>query len=322
MLRSSELNLILFEGQDYVKREHFVENFELLDKTYGELAKNNSEYVVTTGNANTYLATLDRELTGYYEGLCLKIKIHVDSTSNCTLNVNGLGAKYIKDSYGNIVTNLKKNVPYHVCYCEGAFILLGKGGGGNAQPSYVLENYTFTNDTGPQKGTMKNNGTKIFTPGRSNIALSGFYADGSYVKGEPNLIPENLVAGLTYFGIKGAATIESLGGYRFKEGSYKIPVSDKVPLPEASPVTIDCGFTPKFIMMIPRTIIDTPAIAVYYFGQWLQIQMNVDGNEHYVRNEWAVFNENGFTTVPSVMTKEFRSRQLIFSKIIYYYAFG
>ncbi len=206
MLRSSELNLILFEGQDYVKREHFVENFELLDKTYGELAKNNSEYVVTTGNVNTYLATLDRELTGYYEGLCLKIKIHVDSTGNCTLNVNGLGAKYIRDSYGNIVKNLKKDIPYHVCYNGSDFILLGKGGGGNATADKILSGYTATVDGGPITGIMPNQGAKIYTPGRSNIAIPEGYHNGQgYIKGDSNLIPENILDTVEIWGIKGKA---------------------------------------------------------------------------------------------------------------------
>lgn len=269
MLRSSELNLILFEGQDYVKREHFVENFELLDKTYGKLAKNNSEYVVTTGNANTYLATLDRELTGYYEGLCLKIKIHVDSTNKCTLNVNGLGAKYIKDSYGNIVTNLKKNVPYHVCYCEGAFILLGKGGGGNAQPSHVLENYTFTNDAGPQKGTMKNNGTKIFTPGRSNIVLGGYYDADSYIKGDSNFIPENILDTAEIWGIKGKAK-----ELHEESGEAKVDT------------TITLDFTPKIIFIYFNSRIG----AVYSpignlateTGSSSYLTLSVSGNTFYV----------------------------------------
>lgn len=204
MLKSANLGLNIFEGPDNVRRINFVENFELLDKTYGELAKNNSDYVLTTGNANTYLATLDRTLTSYYEGLCLKIKIHVDSTGNCTLNVNNLGAKYIKDSYGNIVKNLKKDIPYHVCYNGSDFILLGKGGGGNATSDKILSGYTATVDDGPITGTMANQGAKIYTPGRSNIAIPEGYHNGQgYIKGDPNFIPENILAGKTMFGITG-----------------------------------------------------------------------------------------------------------------------
>lgn len=245
MQRSENLDLILFEGQDYVKREHFVENFEKLDKGYGNLLKNNSDYVLTTGNVNTYLATLDRALTSYYEGLCLKIKIHVDSTGNCTLNVNGLGAKYIRDSYGNIVTNLKKDIPYHICYNGSDFILLGKGGGGNAQPNHVLENYTFTNDAGPQKGTMKNNGTKIFTPGRSNIALSGYYADGSYIKGDPNFIPENILDTAEIWGIKGKSKkAEHVSG----RNTLILPPKS-IYNPDIAHHTIDFGFEPSLLLV-------------------------------------------------------------------------
>lgn len=203
MLKSANLGLNIFEGPDNVRRINFVENFELLDKTYGELVKNNSEYVRTTGNANTYLVSKDG-LTSYYEGLCLKIKIHVDSTNNCTLNVNNLGAKYIRDSYGNIVKNLKKNIPYHVCYNGSDFILLGKGGGGNATSDKILSGYTATVDGGPITGTMPNQGVKIYTPGRYNIAIPEGYHNGQgYIKGEPNLISENIAGGVTLFGITG-----------------------------------------------------------------------------------------------------------------------
>ena len=288
MQRSENLDLILFEGQDYVKRINFVENFEKLDKSYGNLLKNTSDYVLTTGNANTYLATLDRKLTSYYEGLCLKIKIHIDSTGNCTLNLNGLGAKYIRDSYGNIVKNLKKNIPYHVCYCEGDFILLGKGGGGNAQPIQVLENYTFTNDSGPQKGTMKNNGTKIFIPGRSNIALSGYYADGSYIKGEPNLIEANIVKGVSLFGINGNATIQSLGGFKKKSGTVYIQGYS------GTPTHCYCGFEPK-IIFIWREASDFHGIMLYNEGAYMCCASGGKTSEY--KLHWCDINEDGFTVL-------------------------
>lgn len=251
MLKSANLGLNIFEGPDNVRRINFVENFELLDKTYGELAKNNSEYVLTTGNANTYLATLDRKLTSYYEGLCLKIKIHVDSTGNCTLNVNNLGAKYIKDSYGNIVKNLKKNIPYHVCYCEGSFILLGKGGGGNATSNKILSGYTATVDGGPITGTMPNQGAKIYTPGRYNIAIPAGYHNGQgYIKGDPNFIPENIVSGANLFGVQGTATIESLGGVRYYIAN-NVGAGNK----------ITCGFRPTIIKGYSNTSV--PAKAYY-----------------------------------------------------------
>lgn len=203
MLKSANLGLNIFEGQDNVKRTSFVENFELLDREYGTLVKNNSEYVKTSGNANTYLASKDG-VTSYYEGLCLKIKIHIDSTGNCTLNLNGLGAKYIRDSYGNIVKNLKKDIPYHVCYNGQDFILLGKGGGGNATSDKILSGYTATVDGGPITGTMLNQGGKIYTPGRSNIAIPEGYHNGQgYIKGEPNLMPKNIREGASIFGVSG-----------------------------------------------------------------------------------------------------------------------
>ena len=69
-------------------------------------------YVVATGIANTYIATLSPVPTSYADGLGIVIKINVSSTGNSTINVNGLGIINLKDGYGNFVTNLKANTIY------------------------------------------------------------------------------------------------------------------------------------------------------------------------------------------------------------------
>ena len=62
---------------------------------------------VTSGTAPEYTFTL----AGYtpVAGDQLKLKIHAAATSGATLNVNGLGAKPIVDSYGNQVQELAAN---------------------------------------------------------------------------------------------------------------------------------------------------------------------------------------------------------------------
>lgn len=54
-------------------------------------------------------------------------------------------------------------------------------------------------------GTMANNGTTTITPGTSDQALSGYYAPGSKVVGDPDLIPENIIKGKNIFGVGGAS---------------------------------------------------------------------------------------------------------------------
>lgn len=145
------------------------------------------QYAVATGVANTYAVTLNPAPTAYIDGMGIVVKINITSTGASTLNVNGLGAKAIKDSLGNPITSggLNVNTPYTFRYesTSGSFIVQGKGGGGNLQPNQALAGFTFTNDNGLQTGT-----------------------------GDPNLKPENIVAGKSIFGISGMAI----------EGKYNI----------------------------------------------------------------------------------------------------
>jgi hypothetical protein len=86
-------------------------------------------FAVTTGSANTYIATLNPVPTAYVDGMGITVKINVDSTGTATLNINSLGAKGLKTSTGNDVTNLKTGGIYTFRYNEttGNFILQGEG---------------------------------------------------------------------------------------------------------------------------------------------------------------------------------------------------
>ncbi|WP_455820147.1 hypothetical protein [Clostridium butyricum] len=74
------------------------------------------------------------------------------------MNLNSYGAKNIKDSNENIVTNIKANIPYNLCYNGTDFILQGKGGGGNLIPKYLLAGYYGEGDNGRVDGAMVNRG--------------------------------------------------------------------------------------------------------------------------------------------------------------------
>lgn len=138
-------------------------------------------YAVATGAANTYVVTLNPTSITYVDGMAICVKINVASTGASTLNVNGLGAKAIKDSLGNAITSggLKANTPYTMRYeaTSGNFILQGKGGGGNATADKLLSPYTATVDTGQITGTMVDQGSKTFTPsGSQQTAAVGYYS--------------------------------------------------------------------------------------------------------------------------------------------------
>ena len=86
---------------------------------------------------------------------------------------------------------------------------------GTAVASNVLSGKTFINSTGETiTGTMANRGgAQTVTPGTSNKTLnSGYYSGNITVKGDSNLVAENIVSGKSIFGVTGNVTIESLGG--------------------------------------------------------------------------------------------------------------
>ena len=57
-------------------------------------------YVVTTGSANTYVATFSPVYTAYTTGLTLRVKFNLENTATSTINVDTLGSKVIKKVTG------------------------------------------------------------------------------------------------------------------------------------------------------------------------------------------------------------------------------
>ncbi len=90
-------------------------------------------YGVTAGGTTTYTLTLNPAPTAYLDGMGIAIKINAANTGASTINVNGLGAKALKDNLGNdfAAGALALNTIYSFIYnaTSGNFILRGKGGG-------------------------------------------------------------------------------------------------------------------------------------------------------------------------------------------------
>lgn len=171
-------------------------------------------YAVATGSANTYTISTTPAPTSYIDGMGAIVKINITCTGASTLNWNGLGPKAILDSLGNQITSggLKLNTPYTMRYNGTAFIVQGKGGGGNTIASHVLAGDTCTVDSGPITGTMPNKvgSATIITPSTTDQAiLQGYYGgvvgDGK-VSGDANLIASNILSGKSIFGITGNVT--------------------------------------------------------------------------------------------------------------------
>lgn len=169
-------------------------------------------YAVATNTGNDYVVSTDPNPPEYVDGMGIVVKINADSTDVATINWNNLGAKAVYDTYGNAVTNLKANTIYSFRYeaVSGNFILQGKGGGGNAVAAHVLTGETFTNDDGPQVGTMPNKGQHIIIPASWGKTIPEGYHDGTgYVSGVD--VPANKVlSDTTIAGITGTIPIRSV----------------------------------------------------------------------------------------------------------------
>ena len=156
MRNSSNYGLKLMEGTDNVKRQDFVDNFTKIDTEMRAIENGGYPIVEATGT-NAYVGATAR-IKSLGKGTKLTLFVGTNATGNCSLNLNSYGAKNIKDSNENIVTNIKANIPYNLCYNGTDFILQGKGGGGNLIPKYLLAGYYGEGDNGRVDGAMVNRG--------------------------------------------------------------------------------------------------------------------------------------------------------------------
>lgn len=71
---------------------------------------------VATGTANAYSVAISPAPSSYSDFLAVSVRINVDSTGPATLNVNGLGARPLKQANGENVLDLKAGGIYTFRY--------------------------------------------------------------------------------------------------------------------------------------------------------------------------------------------------------------
>ncbi|MEW9939418.1 phage tail protein [Clostridium butyricum] len=225
----------------YAKRKDVLE----LQTKVNEITKqinnleNDSYQIVEATGANAYIGASAR-IKAVGKGTRCTLFVGTASNGNCSLNLNNSGAVAIKDSNGNVVTNMKANIPYNLCHNGSDFILQGKGGGGNLIPKYLLAGYYGEGDNGRVDGAMVNRGapTSNLNCGGVVNLQEGYYAGGQIIAnslasqtGGATADDTKVLNGYKYWkdGVlrTGNATIQSMGGINYRVGTFTVPNSKK-----------------------------------------------------------------------------------------------
>ena len=115
-----------------------------------------------------------------------------------------------------------------------------------ALPSAVLSPYVFYKADGNQvTGSIQSKASQIYTPGLENQTITaGQYLSGDQIiLGDANLIPSNIISGVTIFGIIGSAKEDNL-----------IEVNQPVPTITRDGLTITASYTPNAGKVVDTTL--------------------------------------------------------------------
>lgn len=250
----------------------------------------------TTNSGNAYSAS-PTGVTSYYDGLPVTVKFNAASTGAITVNFNGLGAKSVVDYFGNAVTNVRANLITNLRYeaTSGNFILLGKGGGGNATAGDLLGGATATVDAGPITGNIPSKTAQTYTPGTTDqiIAALQYLSGAQTIQGDANLIAANILSGKSIFGVAGTAKNFATGsvsdGAGFILTVSTLPFSPtKVILVQSSPNTANNGS-----MILLSSTQDITANGTSYYGYMLG---DNSGSLQTTQTTTNPMTSNGFST--------------------------
>ena len=189
----------------------------------------------STGTGNDYVLNLGSiTLSSANKGISFKFWADKDSNGAVTIN----GTYHLVKASGNPVKNLKRNAPYTITYDGGTNFFLASGGVDdvNFSASDLLSGKTANNSDGEKvTGTMPNIGQQTATINAGGkVTISKGYHDGTgYVQSNSmstqlsNLGVTLTSASQLVNGVKavnkygnlvtGTATIESLGGKKYKK---------------------------------------------------------------------------------------------------------
>lgn len=172
MQYSANNKLKLVEGTDNVKRQDFVDNFNIIDNGLSKF------YVATLNSANVYKVVTGNSLTSLNNGYSIRVAIPSNSTGAVSITVDSVTVP-VKKPNGNAVTNFKANGVYTLSYYNSVFTLASGGVDDvNFSAGDLLTGKNANNSDGEKvNGTMANNGavTSTLTAGTSYTIPAGYH---------------------------------------------------------------------------------------------------------------------------------------------------
>lgn len=172
MQYSANNKLKLMEGTDNVKRQDFVDNFNIIDNGLSKF------YVATLNSTNVYKVVTGNSLTSLNNGYSIRVAIPSNSTGAVSIIVDSVTVP-VKKPNGNAVTNFKANGVYTLSYYNSVFTLASGGVDDvNFSAGDLLTGKNANNSDGEKvNGTMANNGavTSTLTAGTSYTIPAGYH---------------------------------------------------------------------------------------------------------------------------------------------------
>lgn len=212
-------------GNENVNRANYRAALDAIDENAAkelDLAAHLADYMLqvpyggtTTNNGNNYSIT-SPFISSLVAGMAVCVKINADSTGATTLDWYSTGAKAIKKSNGNSVTNLKANGIYTLRYDGTNFIVQGEGASGDATASDLLSGKKASVDAGDITGTMPDNvgdvnAVSYHVSGTSlHVVPAHGHVDGvddAVVITDADFVTGNIKAGISLFDIIGKTEV-------------------------------------------------------------------------------------------------------------------
>jgi hypothetical protein len=173
-----------------------------------------STYQLATGTGTAITLAISTLTDGYAKTFVVSA-----NNSGSATTING---KPLYKPNTTIAPNLTAGKAVTVWYnLVGNCFFIKASAEGDAVAGDVLASKKFSNDTDVGlSGSMIDRGTVNITPSTTNQAITdGKHSGSGVVYGDTDLIASNILSGVNIFNVVGTATISSLGGKKYFNGS-------------------------------------------------------------------------------------------------------